>query len=247
MELVRGSSPGVLYPTEIHTKGVMMAPPRGCFIRQISTPKKGGRVPSELQYLNRNFKHLLQARTLLVDGGSDRIEILTGVGLALSNLKAESHPFLQISFHLQQGSPLRRVVICQDRPFRKIIHIHRDLFSEHMRALFRTEALAQRVNMIGHLSQRICSVEPCDIGTGAERLRAVIGFQNSETDQGSSSQIGTETLLIQNSVDQRLFLLRGIITFFNLIDLEKLIVRRCCADRLLCEFSIRFEIPLRAG
>src|SRR5690625_7658693 len=80
MELVRGSSPGVLYPTEIHTKGVMMAPPRGCFIRQISTPKKGGRVPSELQYLNRNFKHLLQARTLLVDGGSDRIEILTGVG-----------------------------------------------------------------------------------------------------------------------------------------------------------------------
>src|SRR5690625_7442980 len=108
----------------------MMAPPRGCFIRQISTPKKGGRVPSELQYLNRNFKHLLQARTLLVDGSSDRIEILTGVGLALSNLKAESHPLLQISFQLQQVSPLRRVGICKYRPFRKIIHMHANLFSE---------------------------------------------------------------------------------------------------------------------
>src|SRR5690625_2574105 len=146
MELVRGSSPGVLYPTEIHTKGVMMAPPRGCFIRQISTPKKGGRVPSELQYLNRNFKHLLQARTLLVDGGSDRIEILTGVGLALSNLKAESHPFLQISFHLQQGTPLRRVGICQDRPVSKMIDIHGEHYSKNMQALFRNQAFAPPVN-----------------------------------------------------------------------------------------------------
>src|SRR5690625_7030530 len=113
-------------------------------------------------------------------------------------------------------------------------------------ALFMNQAFAPPVNMIGHLFQRIFSVEPCDIGTGADRLPAVIGFKNSETDQGSRSQIGTETLLIQNSVDQRLFLLRGIITFFNLIDLEKLIVRRCCAARLLCEFSILFEIPLRA-
>src|SRR5690625_7153234 len=113
----------------------MMAPPRGCFIRQISTPKKGGRVPSELQYLNRNFKHLLQARTLLADGGSDRIEILTGVGLALSNLKAESHPFPPISFHLQQGSPLRRVGICQDRPFRQILHIYGDLIRQYKREL----------------------------------------------------------------------------------------------------------------
>src|SRR5690625_433677 len=116
-----------------------------------------------------------------------------------------------------------------------------------MRALFRNEAFAAAVDMIGHLLQRVLSVESCDIGAGADRLPAVVWFQDSKPDQRSRSQIGTETLLIQNPVDQRLFLLRGILTLFNLIDLEKLILGRCCADRLLCEFGIRFEIPLRAG
>src|SRR5690625_7489872 len=99
--------------------------------------------------------------------------------------------------------------------------------------------------MIHHLLQSVFTAEPGDIGPRADLLSAVGGFHDAKTYQGSGSEIGTETPLLQNLFTTVGLLGFRLVTAFDLIYFQQLILRRRCTDRLFSELRVRDQNTFR--